>query len=99
MTDESATELAVDEGDLSDDEQEGQIDECQLSSSPNDFNVLTITSFIENGALKIPGFQRRSVVCNITGGSYRMRTDRAHAEKVPQANGHRTPADEATPTG
>lgn len=43
------------------DAEDGQIDEYQISSSPNDFNVLTITSFIESGAIKIPGFQRQYV--------------------------------------
>lgn len=54
------SEVDIDPGpDISDDD--GQIDEYQLSSSPNDFNVLTITSFIETGAIKIPGFQRQYV--------------------------------------
>jgi hypothetical protein len=35
-----------------------QIDEYDLTSSPNDFNVLTIQQFIESGAVKIPAFQR-----------------------------------------
>jgi hypothetical protein len=43
------------------DEDDGQIDEYQLSSSPNDFNVLTIINFIESGAITIPGFQRQYV--------------------------------------
>jgi hypothetical protein len=33
----------------------------ELTSTPNDFNVLTINSFIESGAVKIPGFQRNYV--------------------------------------
>jgi uncharacterized protein with ParB-like and HNH nuclease domain len=37
------------------------IDEYELTSTPNDFNVLTINSFIESGAVKIPGFQRNYV--------------------------------------
>jgi hypothetical protein len=48
-----------------DDENEGleevQIEEYELTSSPNDFNILTINSFIESGAVKIPGFQRHYV--------------------------------------
>lgn len=38
-----------------------QIDEYDLTATPNDFNVLTINSFIESGAVKIPGFQRNYV--------------------------------------
>ncbi|MBI1925405.1 DUF262 domain-containing protein [Candidatus Poribacteria bacterium] len=38
-----------------------QIDEYDLTATPNDFNVLTIFSFIESGAVKIPGFQRNYV--------------------------------------
>jgi hypothetical protein len=50
------------QGDDEDDEDVvGQIDEYDLASSPNDFNVLTIYSFIESGAVKIPGFQRNYV--------------------------------------
>lgn len=42
-------------------EEDVQIEEYELTSSPNDFNVLTIHSFIESGAVKIPGFQRNYV--------------------------------------
>ena len=42
-------------------EDEGQIDEYDLTSSPNDFNISTIYNFIESGAVKIPGFQRNYV--------------------------------------
>jgi uncharacterized protein with ParB-like and HNH nuclease domain len=38
-----------------------QIDEYDLTSTPNDFNILTIVSFIKSGAVKIPGFQRNYV--------------------------------------
>ncbi len=38
-----------------------QIQEYELTATPNDFNILTIASFIESGALKIPGFQRNYV--------------------------------------
>ncbi|MEH1164634.1 DUF262 domain-containing protein [Micromonospora sp. CPCC 205539] len=40
---------------------DGQVDEYDLTSTPNDFNALTIFSFIESGAVKIPGFQRHYV--------------------------------------
>lgn len=43
------------------DEDEFQIDEYDLTATPNDFNVLTIQNFIESGAVKIPGFQRNYV--------------------------------------
>ena len=42
-------------------DEESQIDEYNLISSPNDFNVTTIYSFIESGAVRIPGFQRNYV--------------------------------------
>ena len=42
-------------------EQEYPILEYDLTSTPNDFNVLTIINFIESGAVKIPGFQRNYV--------------------------------------
>lgn len=42
-------------------DEEFQIDEYDLTATPNDFNVLTINSFIESGAVKIPGFQRNYV--------------------------------------
>jgi hypothetical protein len=40
---------------------EAQIKEYEISSSPNDFNVLTIMSFLESGRVKIPAFQRNYV--------------------------------------
>src|SRR5207248_10719867 len=47
--------------DYADENQEFQIDEYDLTQSPNDFNVSTIFSFIESGSVKIPGFQRHYV--------------------------------------
>src|SRR5262249_33949471 len=48
--------------DYADEEQaDFQIDEYDLTATPNDFNVLTIFSFIESGSVKIPGFQRNYV--------------------------------------
>ena len=38
-----------------------QIREYDLTSTPNDFNLMTIVSFIEAGYLEIPGFQRNYV--------------------------------------
>lgn len=43
------------------DDEETQIDEYDLTSSPNDFNVTTIYNFVHSGAVKIPGFQRNYV--------------------------------------
>src|SRR5579862_5268661 len=47
--------------DYAEEETEGQIDEYDVTSAPNDFNVLTLFSFIESGAVRIPGFQRNYV--------------------------------------
>ncbi len=38
-----------------------QIKEYDITASPNDFNMSTMFSFIESGAVKIPGFQRNYV--------------------------------------
>lgn len=43
------------------DAEDGQICEYDLTSTPNDFNVITIFQFIESGSVKIPGFQRNYV--------------------------------------
>ena len=51
-------ELLVEEEEVP---EEGQIDEYDITSSPNDFNVMTINSFIESGSIEIPGFQRNFV--------------------------------------
>ena len=47
--------------DYVDEEEEAQIDEYELTATPNDFNITTIFNFIESGAVKIPGFQRNYV--------------------------------------
>lgn len=47
--------------DYSEDEDEFQIDEYDLTATPNDFNVITIYNFMESGTVKIPGFQRNYV--------------------------------------
>jgi len=45
-----------------DDEQDDySLREYDITASPNDFNILTLFSFIESGAVKIPGFQRNFV--------------------------------------
>jgi hypothetical protein len=38
-----------------------QVREYEVTASPNDFNLSTLVSFIESGAIKIPGFQRNYV--------------------------------------
>lgn len=53
-------ELLVDEEPEQEDG-DGYIDEYDLTATPNDFNVMTINSFIESGAIQIPGFQRNFV--------------------------------------
>jgi uncharacterized protein with ParB-like and HNH nuclease domain len=47
--------------DYAEDVDDTQIDEYDITAAPNDFNVLTLQSFIESGAVKIPGFQRNFV--------------------------------------
>ena len=37
------------------------IDQYDITSSPNDFNLVTLSSFIDRGAIRIPGFQRHFV--------------------------------------
>jgi len=40
---------------------DSQIREYDITASPNDFNMSTMYSFLESGAVKIPGFQRNYV--------------------------------------
>ncbi len=47
--------------DYAEDADEIQIDEYDITASPNDFNVLTIYNFLEAGSVRIPGFQRNYV--------------------------------------
>ncbi|MBE7122993.1 DUF262 domain-containing protein [Bacillus cereus] len=42
-------------------EEEYVFDEYEITSSPNDFNILTIYNFLESGVVKIPSFQRNYV--------------------------------------
>lgn len=60
MTKEQTEELLV-EGENEAIENDGYIDEYDLTATPNDFNVMTINSFIAAGAIQIPGFQRNFV--------------------------------------
>lgn len=47
--------------DYAEDADDLQIEEYDITSAPNDFNVLTIHNFLESGAVRIPGFQRNFV--------------------------------------
>lgn len=47
--------------DLSEEDDDYPLDEYELTANPNDFNVLTITNFIDRGVVKIPNFQRNYV--------------------------------------
>lgn len=47
--------------DYADYETEIQVDEYDITAVPNDFNIATISSFLESGAFRIPGFQRNYV--------------------------------------
>ncbi len=38
-----------------------QVEEYDITATPNDFNVMTLYSFVESGAVRIPGFQRNYV--------------------------------------
>lgn len=45
----------------SEDQDNGYVEEYDITAAPNDFNIRTIYDFIESGAVKIPGFQRNYV--------------------------------------
>lgn len=45
----------------SQEQEEVEVEEYDIVSSPNDWNFSTIVSFIESGAMKIPAFQRNYV--------------------------------------
>ncbi len=47
--------------DYAEDEDDIQISEYDITSTPNDFNVSTLYNFVESGAVRIPGFQRNFV--------------------------------------
>ena len=47
--------------DYAEEVEDGQVDEYDITAAPNDFNVLTLHSFVEAGSVKIPGFQRNFV--------------------------------------
>lgn len=47
--------------DYVDDDDDLQVEEYDITATPNDFNVMTLCSFIESGSVRIPGFQRNFV--------------------------------------
>ena len=47
--------------DYAEDVDDLQVEEYDITAAPNDFNILTIHSFLESGAVRIPGFQRNYV--------------------------------------
>jgi uncharacterized protein with ParB-like and HNH nuclease domain len=47
--------------DYADEVEETQVAEYDITAAPNDFNVLTIYTFLESGSVRIPGFQRNYV--------------------------------------
>lgn len=47
--------------DTEQEDESSSITEYDITASPNDFNIMTIFSFIERGVVKIPGFQRNYV--------------------------------------
>lgn len=51
----------VDDGADADEEQGGPIREYDIVSSPNDFNIRSLVSFVDRGLFTIPGFQRNYV--------------------------------------
>ncbi len=47
--------------DYAEDADDLQVEEYDITAAPNDFNVMTLHSFVESGAVRIPGFQRNFV--------------------------------------
>ena len=47
--------------DYAEDNDELQIEEYAITATPNDFNVMTLYSFVDSGSVRIPGFQRNFV--------------------------------------
>jgi uncharacterized protein with ParB-like and HNH nuclease domain len=60
VTEENEKDFHFDSEETKDNE-DTQINEYDLTSTPNDFNILTINSFLDSGAIVIPGFQRNYV--------------------------------------
>ena len=49
------------ENDIAENEEEDSIKEYDITSTPNDYNIATLFSLIDNGIIKIPPFQRNYV--------------------------------------
>ncbi|PZR06010.1 MAG: hypothetical protein DI539_24625 [Flavobacterium psychrophilum] len=49
------------EGDGTENGEDSNVNEYDISASPNDFNLKTLFDFIQSGIVKIPGFQRNYV--------------------------------------
>ena len=47
--------------DLCEEEPETVVKEYDITATPNDFNILTLFSLIDNGVIKMPPFQRNYV--------------------------------------
>ena len=47
--------------DYAEDERDDEVVDYDITATPNDFNVLTLFSFMEEGSVVIPGFQRHYV--------------------------------------
>jgi hypothetical protein len=47
--------------DYAENEESQPVEEYNISATPNDFNILTINSFLESGSVRVPGFQRNYV--------------------------------------
>lgn len=61
MEDNGGSEWYDDYTDKADDTEELQIEEYDITASPNDFNVMTLCSYVDSGSVRIPGFQRNFV--------------------------------------
>jgi hypothetical protein len=57
----SSDEWWDDPGTAEEDDDEDVIREYDISFNPNDFNIVTIMSFLDSGSVKIPAFQRNYV--------------------------------------
>ena len=61
MEDNGGPDWYDDYTDKADDTEELQIEEYDITASPNDFNVMTLCSYVDSGSVRIPGFQRNFV--------------------------------------
>ena len=61
MEENGGSEWYDDYADTAADTEELQIEEYDITASPNDFNVMTLCSYIDSGSVRIPGFQRNFV--------------------------------------